>query len=119
MTSLQTDLDRIESLLKEAIDADLATRRSGAGRPGLHFLFRKRRARVKWAALAGATGIAAAVTTFVLVGGSEPYAFAGWSASPTAPATGQLTSAVTDCATRIAQLPPRTRASVQRTSSLC
>jgi hypothetical protein len=69
-------------------------------------LSQRRRKPVKWVAVAGATGVAAAVSTIVLVGGSPPPAFAGWSASPTAPASGQLTSADTDCQTTLTQLPP-------------
>jgi hypothetical protein len=65
-----------------------------------------RRRPVKWVVLAGATGVAAAFSTFVLVGGNPQPAFAGWSASPTAPAIGQLTSADTDCQASLTQLPP-------------
>ena len=69
-------------------------------------LSQRRRRPVKWVVLAGATGVAATVSTLVLVGGSPQSAFAGWSASPTAPASGQLTSADTDCQASLTQLPP-------------
>jgi hypothetical protein len=68
----------------------------------------KRRRPVKWMALAGATGVAATVSALVLVAGSPQSAFAGWSASPTAPASGQLTSADTDCQASLTKLPPST-----------
>lgn len=71
-------------------------------------LTQRRRRPLKWAALVGATGVAASVSTLVLVGGGEQYAFAGWSASPTAPAAGQVTTADTGCQARLAQLPPST-----------
>lgn len=60
----------------------------------------------RWVAVAGATGIAATVSTILLVGGSQPYAFAGWSAAPTAPATGQLSAADTTCEAHLAQAVP-------------
>ena len=66
-------------------------------------LSRRRRRPVKWVGVAGATGVAATVSTLVIAGGSAPYAFAGWSAAPTAPATGQLTAADADCQARLAQ----------------
>ncbi len=71
-------------------------------------LSHRRRRPLKWAALVGATGVAASVSTLVLVGGGEQYAFAGWSAAPTAPAAGQVTAADTGCQARLAQLPPST-----------
>ncbi len=71
-------------------------------------LSHRRRRPLTWAALVGATGVAASVSTLVLVGGGEQYAFAGWSASPTAPAAGQLTAADAGCQARLAQLPPST-----------
>lgn len=61
---------------------------------------------LRWMALAGGTGAAAAVSSLVLVGGSAQSAFAGWSSSPTPPATGQVTTAAADCQAQIAQLPP-------------
>lgn len=66
-------------------------------------LSHQRRRPGRWIALAGATGIAASVSSILLVGGSQPYAFAGWSAAPTAPATGQLTAADSTCQARLAQ----------------
>ncbi len=60
----------------------------------------------KWVALAGATGVAATVSSLVLVGGGEQSAFAGWSASPTPPAAGQLTAADAVCQAHLVQLPP-------------
>jgi hypothetical protein len=68
-------------------------------------LSQRRRRPLKWVALAGATGAAAAVSSFVLVGGSAQSAFAGWSPSPTPPASGQLASADADCQAHLAQLP--------------
>lgn len=67
---------------------------------------RRRRTPSRWVAVAGSTGVAATVTTLVLVSGSPQSAFAGWSASPTAPTSGQLTSADTNCQADLAQLPP-------------
>jgi hypothetical protein len=70
-------------------------------------LSQRRRRPVKWVVLAGATGVAATVSALVLVvGGSPQSAFAGWSPSPTPPASGQLTSADTDCQASLTQLPP-------------
>ena len=60
---------------------------------------------LKWTALAGATGVAATVSSLVLIGGGEQSAFAGWSAAPTPPASGQLTAADTVCQAHLAQLP--------------
>ncbi len=56
-------------------------------------------------ALAGATATAATVSSLVLVGGSEQFAFAGWSPSPTPPASGQLTSADAGCRAHLAEIP--------------
>jgi hypothetical protein len=61
---------------------------------------------LKWVAFAGATGVAATVSSLVLLGGSEQSAFAGWSPSPTPPVSGQLTAADGACQAHIAQLPP-------------
>ena len=69
-------------------------------------LSQRRRRPLKWVALAGATGAAAAVSTLALVGGGEQSAFAGWAPSPTPPARGQLTSAYAGCQAHLAQLPP-------------
>ena len=66
-------------------------------------LSRRHRRPLTWVGLAGATGVAATVSTLVIAGGSAPYAFAGWSAAPTAPVTGQLTAADADCQARLAQ----------------
>lgn len=66
-------------------------------------LSQRRRRLGRWVALAGATGIAATLSSILLVGESQPYAFAGWSAAPTAPATGQLAAADTTCQARLAQ----------------
>lgn len=74
-------------------------------------LSQRRRRPMKWAAIAGATGVAATISTLVLVGGSEQYAFAGWSASPTMPATGQVSSADATCHAALAQLGPTNRGS--------
>jgi hypothetical protein len=69
-------------------------------------LSQRRRRPFKWVALAGATGLAATVSSLILLGGSEQSAFAGWSPSPTPPASGQLTSADAGCQAHLAQLPP-------------
>lgn len=66
----------------------------------------RRRRPLKWVALAGATGAAAAVSSLVLVGGSEQSAFAGWSPSPTPPASGQVASADAGCQAHLVRLPP-------------
>jgi hypothetical protein len=57
---------------------------------------------MKWVTLTGATGVAATVSAIVLFGGSQQYAFAGWSASPTTPATGQVSTAEADCQAQLA-----------------
>ncbi|HUC37459.1 MAG TPA: hypothetical protein VMR97_10085 [Acidimicrobiales bacterium] len=69
-------------------------------------LSQRRRRPLKWVTLAGATAAAATVSSLVLVGGSEQFAFAGWSPSPTPPASGQLTSADAGCQAHLAQVPP-------------
>ena len=69
-------------------------------------LSQRRRRSLRWVALAGATGAAAAVSSLVLVGGGEQSAFAGWSSSPTPPTSGQVTSAAAECQADLAQLPP-------------
>jgi hypothetical protein len=69
-------------------------------------LSQRRRRPLRWVALAGATGAAATVSSLVLVGGSEQFAFAGWSPSPTSPASGQVTSADATCQAHLAQVPP-------------
>lgn len=61
---------------------------------------------LKWVAMAGATGVAAAISTLLLVSGTSQNPFVGWTAAPTPPATGQLTSADADCQSALAQLPP-------------
>jgi hypothetical protein len=58
-----------------------------------------------WVALAGASSVAATVAILALVGGNEHYAFAGWTASPTTPAIGQLTTADATCQVHLVQLP--------------
>jgi hypothetical protein len=68
-------------------------------------LTQRRRRPLKWVALAGSTGAAAAVSSLILLGGSEQSAFAGWSPSPTPPASGQLTSADAGCQAHLAQHP--------------
>ena len=72
----------------------------------LESVSRRQRTPLRWVALAGSTGVAATVTTLLLVGGSEQFAFAGWSPSPTPPASGQLTSADAGCQANLAQVPP-------------
>lgn len=70
-------------------------------------LSRPPRSPVKWVALTGATGVATVSGVFLalsMVGGSASYAFAGWSASPTAPASGQLIAADSTCQASLAQL---------------
>ena len=55
-------------------------------------------------ALAGTTAVATGVATGVLtMGAGAPYAFAGWSAEPSAPAPGQLQSAQSVCQGRLDQ----------------
>ncbi|HLX88691.1 MAG TPA: hypothetical protein VKR22_09600, partial [Acidimicrobiales bacterium] len=55
-------------------------------------------------ALAATGAAVTAVTTYVVVlGGSAPYAFAGWSADPTSAAAGELQSAQAVCLARIQQ----------------
>lgn len=68
-------------------------------------LSQKRSRPLKWVALAGASSVAATVSILALVGGNEQYAFAGWAASPTTPATGQLTTADATCQAHLVQLP--------------
>ena len=68
-------------------------------------LSQRRRRSLKWVALAGASGAAATISSLVLVGGNAQSAFAGWSPSPTPPASGQLTTADAGCQARLAQLP--------------
>jgi hypothetical protein len=63
----------------------------------------RRRTPAAWAALAGATGAAASLTALIVVGGSAPSAFAGWSASPTPPTSGQLSAVDATCQARLAQ----------------
>jgi len=105
MTAVDPELDRIGALLKQAIDADLAR-----GKTGCVLSVRARYERtskaVKWSALAGSASLAAAVLTVVFVGGSAQSAFAGWSAHPTKPAVGQLTSTDTSCSAALAQVLP-------------
>jgi hypothetical protein len=57
----------------------------------------RRRHPMRWAAVAAVGSAAASVSTVVLVGGSAQSAFAGWSASPTPPASGQISDAVATC----------------------
>ncbi len=69
-------------------------------------LSQRQRRPLRWVALAGATAVATTVSSLVLVGGSQQFAFAGWSPSPTPPASGQLTSADVGCQAQLGQLPP-------------
>lgn len=71
---------------------------------------------LKWVTLAGATGVAATISSLVLVGGGAPSAFAGWSASPTSPASGQLASADADCQAALGQLPASSNQGAAATS---
>jgi len=68
-------------------------------------LSQRRHRPLMWVALAGATAAAATASSLVLVGGSEQFAFAGWSPSPTPPASGQLASADAGCQAHLAQVP--------------
>jgi hypothetical protein len=68
----------------------------------------RRRRQRRGFVLGGAGLVAGGVTTalVVLLGAGTPPAFAAWTASPTAPAPGQLAAAQTACAARPANLPP-------------
>jgi hypothetical protein len=56
-------------------------------------------------AIIGTTGAAVVAATLVAVfGGTEPYAFAGWTAAPTAPAAGQVQDAQAVCQERLDQV---------------
>jgi len=85
---------------------DLSAESMASHRAALVETISKRRHRtMRWATLVGATGVAATVSTLVFLGASGPNAFAGWSAHPTKPAVGQLTSADTSCQGALAQMP--------------
>jgi hypothetical protein len=58
---------------------------------------------LKWVGLASATGVAATISALIVFGGADQSAFAGWSASPTPPTSGQLSSADVVCQARLAQ----------------
>lgn len=62
--------------------------------------------RVTYGTMAGAAVTAAAVVSVVVLGSASP-AFAGWSATPTAPAGGQVAQAEAQCQAQLASLPPR------------
>jgi hypothetical protein len=66
-------------------------------------LSQRRSKPLKWVGLVGTTGVAATVSALFVVGGGDQYAFAGWSASPTTPGNGQLSTAVAVCRARLAQ----------------
>ena len=81
----------------------------------------KPRPATKWVVLPGAAGVAALVAALVLVGGSSrstpgrvppapaqaiPYAFAGWSPSPTTATQVQASTANSVCRARLGQLRP-------------
>lgn len=53
-----------------------------------------------------AAGTAAAVLVVVFAGTSAPKAFAGWTAAPTRPASGQSTTALNDCTSQLANASP-------------
>jgi hypothetical protein len=104
MTTLEPELDRIGALLRDAIDADLA--KGKAFRlVSVRDRFQRASTAFRWSALVCSSGLIAAVLTVVFVGGSEQLSFAGWSAHPSKPAVGQLTSANTSCEGAFAQVP--------------
>lgn len=68
----------------------------------------RRRRPMKWAILAGATGVAASVSTFMVVGWSpRSPAFAGWSSVPSALDASQVSTADTTCQTQLSKSGPR------------
>jgi hypothetical protein len=73
----------------------------------LNIISHRRRRPIKWAVLAGGAGVAATVSTLIVVGGSPPApAFAGWSAVPSARATSQVSTANTTCEAQLSQRGP-------------
>jgi hypothetical protein len=105
MSALEPELERIGALLKDAIDADLAKGRA-ARLVSVRARFQRASRSLRWLALVCSAGLAATVLAIAFVGGSEQFAFAGWSAHPTKPAVGQLTSADTDCQGSLAKPSP-------------
>jgi hypothetical protein len=84
-------------------------------------LSQRRRKPMKWVAVAGATGVAASVSTFALLGGSTQSAFAGWSATPTAPTSGQLGNVNSVCRELLSQaqqVPPSNKGAPPDAASL-
>lgn len=70
----------------------------------LNTISERRRRPLRWAVLAGTTGVAATVSALVVVGGSpQSPAFAGWSAVPSARDTSQVSAADTTCQTQLSQ----------------
>jgi hypothetical protein len=61
--------------------------------------------RVTYGTVAGAAATAATVVSVLVLGSASP-AFAGWSATPTAPAGGQVAQAEAQCQAQLASLPP-------------
>jgi hypothetical protein len=92
--------DQLEQTLREALsqraaqlDPDSIARLSAID----YHPRRRRIRRLPAIGALGATGIAAAVTAIVTLGSSAAPAFAGWRATPTNPAPGQLAQAAQAC----------------------
>ena len=92
--------DQLEQSLREALSQRAAQLdpNSIARLSAIDYRPRRRRiSRLPAIGALGATGIAAAVVAIVALGSSAAPAFAGWRATPTSPAPGQLAQAVQAC----------------------
>lgn len=84
-------------LLRRVLSADLEHPPSSPGRRLPALGSRRRRLAALLAGTLGAAGAVVAAILLLTLGGSPGVAFAGWSASPTSPARGQLHSAEAAC----------------------
>ncbi len=101
-------IEQLENELRDALAARAAEVPAGAGRRVRDRDYRPRTRDLRPPAAAGALATAAAAAGLVLIvglGAGTPPAFAGWRATPTTPASGQIPSAEASCQDRLATMP--------------
>jgi hypothetical protein len=117
MTNTQLLEQRLRSFLPARDDSDwedvlrrvaAPTADSGSGRSvsAPHTRHWSRRLALSGVGALVAAGAVAAVLLVVFAGTGTPNAFAGWTATPTRPASGQTATALHDCSSRLAAASP-------------
>jgi hypothetical protein len=101
-------ISQLENELRDALSARAAELPASAGERVRRYDYRPRTRDLRPPVAAGVLTAAGAAAASVLVVGLGPRAseaFAGWTATPTTPATGQLTSAESACRQRLESIP--------------